>query len=94
MKIDTASSQDAGAEGVDQLGHRGAAADPVGVAVGGDHVLVDVPADLELQVLLGREQRAEPRLLLGGEQVGAGVQGPPAGVERVTSAAAVPGAAR
>ena len=36
------------------------------------------------------EQREEPGLLLGGEQVDAGVQGPPAGVERVTGVAAVP----
>jgi hypothetical protein len=62
---------------------------PVGVAVGGDHVLVDRPAHLDLHVSVGREQRGEPGLLLGGEQVDAGVQGAAGGVERVAGAAAV-----
>ena len=47
----------------------------VGVAVGGDHLLVDVPGHLDRGVLVGREQRLELAFLLVGEQVDAGVQG-------------------
>lgn len=51
-----------------------ASSGPVGVAVGGDHVLVDTPGDLDLDVLIGGEHRVQACLVLGGEQVGAGVQ--------------------
>jgi len=40
-------------------------------------------------VLVGGEQGCQPVLLLGGEQIGPGVQGPPRPVERVVGAAAV-----
>ena len=66
-----------------------AAAGPVGFAVGGDHALVDAPGRFDLDVLVVGEQRLEPLLLLVGEQVGAGVQGPAGPVERVVGAAAV-----
>src|SRR5690606_4213334 len=56
---------------------------------GGDHPLVDAPGHLDRDVLLNREERLQARLLLVGEQVGAGVQGPAGGVERVALAAAV-----
>ena len=49
---------------------------PAGVAVGGDHALVDAPGRLDLDVLLDGEQRLDPGGLLVGEQVSAGVQGP------------------
>ena len=69
------------ADGPDQAGHHRSAGGPVGVAVGGDHALVDAPGHLDLDVVLDREQRMDPLLLLVGEQVGAGVQGAPGGVE-------------
>lgn len=37
---------------------------PVGFAVGGDHLLVDPPGRLDLDVLVGREQRVESVHLL------------------------------
>jgi hypothetical protein len=53
---------------------------------------VSVP--LTLQVLIVGEQVLQPVLLLVGEQVGAGVQGPAGGVERVAvTATATAGAA-
>jgi hypothetical protein len=44
---------------------------------------------LDLDVGVDREQYGEPVLLLGDEQVGAGVQGPAGCLERVALAAAV-----
>src|SRR4030095_10180354 len=55
---------------------------PVGVAVGGDHALVDAPGRLDLNVVLIAEQGGQPLLLAVGEQVGAGVQGAAGGGER------------
>ena len=74
---------------VDHACHQLAAAGAVGFAVGGDHPLVDAPGGLDLDVLLDGEQALQSVLLLVGEQAGAGVQGPPRGVERVACAAAV-----
>ena len=66
-----------------------AASGPVGVAVGGNHPSVDAPGDLDLHVLLVREQFVEALLLAVDKQLGAGVQRPPRGVQRVALAAAV-----
>ncbi len=77
------------ADGVDELAHLVSPAGPVGVAVGGNHLLVDAPGRLDLDVGVAREQRVESLALLVGEQVGAGVQGPARGVERVALVAAV-----
>jgi len=52
------------------------------LAVGGDHALVDAPGRFDLHVIIGREQVGQPVLLLLGEQVGAGVRGPPLGGNR------------
>ena len=76
-------------EGDDQAAHRLPAGRPVGVAVGGDHALVDAPGGLDLDVVLDSEQGGQPLLLAVGEQVGAGVQGAAGAVERVVLAAAV-----
>ena len=57
---------------------------PVLVAIGADHALVDPPGRLDLDVVLAVEQRAQALSLPFGEQVGAGVQGPPGTIERVT----------
>ena len=77
------------AERGDQRGHQLSAAGAVGFAVGGDHPLVDAPGRFDLDVVLAREQLFEAGLLLVGEQVSAGVQGPPGSVERVGGATAV-----
>ena len=61
----------------------------VGLPVGADHALVDAPGRLDLDVVLNAEQCGQPLALSVGEQVGAGVQGPPGPVERVAGAAAV-----
>jgi len=82
--------RDAVADRLDQLLHRLLALGPVGFAVGGDHPLVDAPGRLYLDVLIDRELVGQPLLLLVGEQVRSGVQGPPRGVERVALAAPVP----
>ena len=81
---------DAVADRLDQSAHQFAGSGPVGFAVGGDHALVDAPGGFDLDVLVGLEQGREPVLLLVGEQVRAGVQGPPGGMERVALTAAVP----
>ena len=78
-----------GADRGDELGHERSAGLAVRCAVGGDHLLVDAPGGLDLYVLLGREERLDPRPLLVGEQVGTGVQGAPGTVERVRGASAV-----
>ena len=64
------------------------AAVAIGVAIGGDHPLVDAPGRLHLDVPFIGEQFAQPPGLPVGEQVRAGVQGPPGAVEGVTAAAA------
>jgi len=76
-------------ERLDELRHQRSASGAVGFAVGGDHALVDRPGRLDLDVLVGGEQLVQSLCLLGGEQVSAGVQGPPRAVERVVGAAAV-----
>ena len=48
------------------------------------------PGCFDLDVLVALEQGREPVLLLVGEEVGSGVQGPTGGVEGVALAAAVP----
>jgi hypothetical protein len=80
---------DAGADGFDELDHQLTSCRAVFVPVGGDHSLVDAPGRLDLHVLVWREQGGEPLGLCVGEQVSAGVQGPPGPVERVALAAAV-----
>ena len=82
--------RDAAAERVDEVAHQPLALGPVGLAVRADHALVNAPGGLDLDVLVDGEQRGQPLLLPVGEQVGAGVQGPPGAVERVVGAAAVP----
>ena len=62
---------------------------PVGVAVGGDHALVDTPGGLDGDVVLDSEQGGQALVLPVGEEVGAGVQGAAGPVERVVLAAAV-----
>ena len=81
--------RDATADGVDQPLHQLLASGPVGFSVGGDHPLVDPPGRLDLDVGVDLEQLLQPVLLLVGEQVRAGVQGPPRAVERVVLVAAV-----
>ena len=81
--------RDAVADRGDQRGHRRPAPCPVGVAVGGDHGLVDAPGHLDLDVVSGGEQGLDAGALSVGEQAGAGVQGPSGPVERVPCAAAV-----
>jgi len=76
--------RDTAAERSDEVGHQLATAASVLVPVGGDHALIDAPGRLDLDMVLGREQRPQPGGLLVGEQVGAGVQGPPGRVERVS----------
>ena len=57
--------------------------------VGRYQALIDAPGGLDLDVVLDPEQRGEPGDLAVGEQVGAGVQGPPGAIQRVLRAAAV-----
>ena len=52
-------------------------------------MLVDRPGGLDLDVRVAGEQGVQPASLSVGEQVGAGVQGPPGPVERIGGAAAV-----
>lgn len=75
--------RDTAADRGNPVGHELAAVVAVFVAVGGDHPLVDPPGRLDLDMLLGPEQRAESSGLLVGQQLGAGVQGPPRGIQRV-----------
>ena len=76
-------------ERVDQRRHQLAAAPAVGFAVGADHALVDVPGDLDFDVVVVGEQGVEPLDLVVGEQPGTGVQHAPGRVERIAGAAAV-----
>src|SRR5690606_29966103 len=57
---------------------------------GGDHLLVDAPGGLDLDVLVEVEQCGELVFLAVGEQVDAGVQRPPCAVERVVLRATAP----
>jgi len=81
---------DAVADRFGQLRHQVAPLLAVGFAVGGDHRLVDTPGGLDLDVLLGRGQGRQPRALLVGEQVRAGVQCPRRREQRLALAAPVP----
>ena len=69
--------------------HKLAAVASVRVSVGSDHPLVDAPGRLDLNGLNGGEQGRDPLALLVGQQVGAGVQDPTGGVERVAGGLAV-----
>lgn len=60
------------AQGGDQRFHRRHAVG--GIAVRGDHLLVDPPADLDRPVLLEAEEIVQPLGLPVGQEVGAGVQ--------------------
>ena len=81
---------DAVADRLDQALHQRSASGSVRFAVGGDHALVDAPGRFNFDVVVAGEQRVQSLCLLVGEEVGAGVQGPPGGVEGVCGAAAVP----
>ncbi len=81
---------DAVADRFGQLRHQVAPLLAVGLAVGGDYPLVDAPGGLDLDVLLGRGQGRQPRALLVGEQVRAGVQCPRRREQRLALAAPVP----
>jgi hypothetical protein len=72
-----------GGEAVDQALHLAAALSSVFAAVGGDHRLVDGPGDLHLGVGIDGEELVESGLLLVGEQLGAGVEGPSSPEQRV-----------
>ena len=64
-------SRDAAPDRVGQGGHQLFALSSVGLAVGRDHPLVDLPGRLDLHVLVDGEQRLEAGGLLVGEEVGA-----------------------
>ena len=53
----------AAAQGVDDRGHHGLAAAPVGLAVGGNDALIDAPGHQDRQVVIIGEDRARARLL-------------------------------
>jgi len=80
---------DTAADRGDQVLHHRLAPCSVGIAVCGDHPLVDAPRGLDRDVLLDLEERIESGCLLLGQQVLSGVQGPPGPVERVVLVAAV-----
>ena len=80
--------QDAGdpaAERVDDGLHGRAPLRTVRFPVGTDHLLVDAPRGLHLDVVVVSEQRLQACLPPGGEQVDAGVQHPPGPVQPITS---------
>ena len=52
--------------------------------------MVDAPGRFDLDVVVAGEQGGQPRPLFVGEQVGAGMQGPPGPVERIGRAASMP----
>ena len=81
--------RDAVADRLDELDHQLPSGLAVGVSVGGDHPLVDPPGRFDRDMVVGGEEVAQPLGLLVGEEVGAGVQGPSRGVERVVLVAAV-----
>lgn len=58
--------------------------------VRGDDPLIDAPRRLNLDVFLGREDSAQARVLLLGEQVRARVQGPPSPIQRITGTTSMP----
>jgi hypothetical protein len=74
---------------VDEVDHQLPAQAPVWVSVCGDHLLVDAPGREDLDVRITREQGCQPAGLAVGEQLDAGVEGPPGPVERVARQAAV-----
>ena len=78
------------AKRVDDLGHRGLAAAPVGVCVGGDQALIEPPRQFDGQVVLVSENRFQPVFLAGTKQRVAGTQGAPNPVERIAGATAIP----
>ena len=80
---------DTAAEAVDDPGHGRLPGGLVGVAVGGDDVLVDAPADLDRQVLVVGEEGGEPGLLSVGEQALAGPQRPARRIQGVAGVAAM-----
>ena len=61
-----------GAEGVDQSGQAIPAVAGVGVGVGGDDLLVDVPGHLDREMGVVGEHRLKSSPLPGGEQLQAG----------------------
>lgn len=67
----------------DQPGHDVLALGPACGTVDRDHALVDTPGSFDLDVAVIGEQCFHTPLLLVGQQISAGVQGPPALVERV-----------
>lgn len=81
---------DAMCDGVDDSLHEVLPGVFVGVAVGGDHAWVDAPRRFDLDMLLDLEHSVEAGVLAVGEEVGAGVQGPPRPVERIGCSAPVP----
>ena len=81
--------RDCCAQSVDQLLHPGFAIRSVGVAVGGDHRLVDAPGRFDLHVCVVGEQRRDSLLLFVGQQVRAGGKGSARRVQRIAGAAAV-----
>jgi hypothetical protein len=84
-------STDPVAQPLVRLDHQLAARGWLGVPVGGDHPLLDVPGGLDLDVLIDGEQGRESGGLLVGEQACTGVQGSPGTVERVVLTAAAAG---
>ena len=75
--------RDAGGDRVDHGLHHLLALLLVGLAVRGDHALIDTPGRFDLDVLLGSEQYLQPDPLPVGEQLVAGVEGATCMVERV-----------
>src|SRR5665647_1185892 len=59
---------DGEADRLGQLLHQRTAGGAVGVAVGGDHPLVDPPGGFDFDVRVGCEQRLDPRVLLLSER--------------------------
>jgi hypothetical protein len=80
---------DCGAERIDQLPHVPFAAGSTGVAVGGDHRLVDAPRRLDLQTIFVGEQQRDPLLLRVGEQIRTGGKGAARRKQWVAGAAAL-----
>lgn len=81
---------DAVAEGVDERLHHRASVGAVGVAVGGDHGLVDGPGCFNLDVLIDGEQGVQSCTLFVGEERLTGVEGAAGSIERVTGSSAMP----
>jgi len=60
--------RDAVAQSVDDGGHHGLAAASVGVSVGGDHALIEAPAQFDREMGLVSEYGFQPGSLAGSEQ--------------------------